>query len=143
MYLQDWLKNTCLPDTQSQVIICNIQNLFLELFNIFGVNSRMKVSAIILFLYVFALTALPCIDVPKDNILQQIELSHNSSDRNHNDADLCSPFCCCNCCVSPIINQDYIIQYNPILLSKDYNSGYITVYISSLFAAIWQPPKIS
>jgi len=97
----------------------------------------------ILTLYLVALVVIPCVDVHNDHGAHHMELSVNITEGHHNGVDLCTPFCACNCCVSPIITQDYISQPNLFLFSQDHNSGYTSIYLSSPFTAIWQPPKIS
>jgi len=125
---------------QSRIILLPCcMNFFIYL----SFNIIVKIITCILPLYLLVLTAVPCIDVPMDNRLQGIELSLNTSNGSHNDIDFCSPFCTCNCCVSPIIHQDNTIHYKHFLLSKEYNSSYTSIYHSSPFTSIWQPPKIS
>jgi len=63
----------------------------------------MKLSACILSLYIFLLTACPCADLVSDQFIQKTSLSHHSKDSHESGCDMCSPFCTCNCCVSPIL----------------------------------------
>jgi len=102
----------------------------------------MKILTFILSLYVLVLTAIPCFDVPKDNDLHKIELSNTSSDHQENDTDLCSPFCTCDCCVSPIINNS-IIKFTCTSIAQKLTTEYYNYFVSSLFATIWQPPKLT
>jgi len=102
----------------------------------------MKVFACIFSFYILTLTALPCIDATNVDLSQQIEISQNCADTHNNDIDLCSPFCTCNCCVSPIITQGFIVQNFHLPLSQACHSDYITTSISSPLTSIWQPPKI-
>jgi hypothetical protein len=106
-------------------------------------DMTMKNTSCILLFYVLVLIALPCFDVSGHEHIIHTEISQNPHNHDHNGVDLCSPFCACSCCVSHLISPAYIIQIDTILLSQDYNSGYSASYISSLFASIWQPPKIS
>jgi hypothetical protein len=103
----------------------------------------MKILNLILIFYVLVLIAIPCFDVPDGVPVHNTGISHESHHHSHDGNDFCSPFCACSCCVSPIISPECVIRINAFLLSQDYNSGYTTFYVSSLFASIWQPPKIS
>ena len=103
----------------------------------------MKLIASILSIYILLITGLKCVDVPANDDLTKIENSTSGSDDNHHDSDKCYPFCICDCCVTPVIQQnnspctdcqEIIIQEYPV---------YAVSYISSLIATIWQPPKIS
>jgi hypothetical protein len=103
----------------------------------------MKFFAAILSLYILALTAFPCIDLPMDKQLQKFELSQSANDNQVSDNDHCSPFCICRCCASPVVFQEFIIQFTIFSFSQKHLSGYTSSYVSSLFTVIWQPPKIS
>ena len=57
------------------------------------------------------LTTIPCIDVPKDKNMQNIELSRQNQDNQHqNDVDHCSPFSTCNCCQSNFDITSFIVS---------------------------------
>ena len=102
----------------------------------------MKYFAFILSVYVLVLTAIPCVDVPKDDNLHKIELSNTTSDHHEHDTDLCSPFCTCDCCDSPIINNS-TIHFTCTPIAQKILTEYNNSFVSSLFATIWQPPKLS
>jgi hypothetical protein len=103
----------------------------------------MKLFTYILSFYILVLIAVPCNDVSKDNTLQKVELSQNTTGNHQNEKDHCPPFCACNCCVTPIIYQGYIIQFYDFSFSQKLIVGYVSTYSSSLFDSIWQPPKLS
>ena len=103
----------------------------------------MKILATILSIYILTLTAIPCIDLPADNILQKIELSQSSRDNHQNETDNCSPFCTCDCCVAPVLPQNTIFEFSFVDFLKYNFSEYTSVLISSLFVSIWQPPKLN
>ena len=103
----------------------------------------MKVSVCILSLYLLVLIVIPCVDLPKDNELGHTEFFQNTSESSPDDIDLCSPFCTCNCCVSPVVSQAYFTLVYQFMLLQEYNYDIITADISSPFVNIWQPPKIS
>ena len=102
----------------------------------------MKVLALILSVYVLVLTAIPCVDVPKDDNLHKTEITNSSSDQHEHTTDLCSPFCTCDCCVSPIINNSTIV-FTCTPITQKITTAYYNSFVSSLFATIWQPPKLS
>ncbi len=58
----------------------------------------MKAFAYILSLYMLVLTAISCIDVPKENALYKAEFYQNTPNSHQNNADHCSPSCTCQCC---------------------------------------------
>jgi hypothetical protein len=103
----------------------------------------MKLFAFILSFYILMLATLPCIDVPHDGSLQNTEFSQNNSGSHQNGDDLCSPFCTCYCCTSPLIFQDYSIKFDCFSSSELHPAGYSFSYLFSYSASIWQPPKIS
>lgn len=87
------------------------------------------------------LTAIPCIDVHSDNLLSKVETQNTSN--NHSDSsDHCSPFCTCDCCVSPIFQHDCNLEFKGLSFEQKHISEYLTSYISSIYSSIWQPPKL-
>lgn len=102
----------------------------------------MKFLTIILSLYIFALNLAPCADYDalgndiKTEVSQLVD-----NDHQHQDSDLCSPFCICQCChISTIpfdipdlkLNTSFITTKNNFYqkgLEKDFTSS------------ILQPPK--
>ncbi|MDD4968660.1 MAG: hypothetical protein PHT07_04440 [Paludibacter sp.] len=103
----------------------------------------MKAFACILSLYILILTAIPCVDVPQDNATQKIELSQSSNSPQHNDLDTCSPFCVCNCCVSPISLLVYRVSFTCYSITRINFIKYSASFTSFNTASIWQPPKLS
>jgi len=91
------------------------------------------------------LTAIPCIDQPEDHAAQKMEITQSQGDdQHHEDGDNCSPLCTCNCCASPVIQQDFSIQFDSFsflqeCLSPEYPSAFVSCYSGS----IWQPPQLS
>jgi hypothetical protein len=103
----------------------------------------MKFFASILSVYILLLTATPCVDTLQDNNLLRLGLSSHNTDNNHSDANRCTPFCTCDCCIIPVIQQDSSIQFDCFdYIYREY-TDYSVSYISSLFVTIWQPPKLS
>jgi hypothetical protein len=103
----------------------------------------MKLFACMLSLYLMALTAIPCVDVPRDSTLHRIELSKNTSSSHQHEKDHCSPFCSCSCCASTVIYQTHTIQFNSFPPLIRLVSGNVSAFYPSFHTAIWQPPKFS
>lgn len=102
----------------------------------------MKFLAILFSIYILVLTAIPCIDKPDDPTLQKTEVSPQSGS-HHQDIDHCSPFCTCNCCSSPKIQQEVTIDFNsyPVLLGRFAEVSFNMIAFH--LADIWQPPQLS
>ncbi len=106
-------------------------------------NTMMKIFTCILSLYLLMLTALPCIDTPKINTLPVSELSQTPVTNQESNSDQCSPFCVCDCCISPVIYQDCTIQINFFSHSQNHLFAFTPSPVYSLHFSIWQPPKLS
>lgn len=90
------------------------------------------------------LTAMPCLDIPEENSsLLKIELTEHDKHDHQNDENHCSPFCTCSCCTYPILFEECIIQSTTIDFSQNHLYEYKSIYFSTPFFSIWQPPKIS
>ena len=81
----------------------------------------MKLFAYILSFVVLALTAIPCVDVPKDNSVQKIELSNTTSDHHQSDTDHCSPFCTCQCCQANFYISNIVVTFTADIIEICYN----------------------
>ncbi|MBP8849838.1 MAG: hypothetical protein KBG80_04705 [Breznakibacter sp.] len=101
-----------------------------------------RVLALIFSLYILALTALPCVDVHKDEAETKIELS-DTAHNHHNENDLCSPFCTCDCCVSPVLHIYTSIQISINVIAPHIYQEYQSALNSALFVTIWQPPQLA
>lgn len=103
----------------------------------------MKVLALILSIYIFALNLVPCEDnaIPDNEVKTEISQALDN-DHQHQGADLCSPFCQCHCChihVTHFNVVDYSLS-NTIIstqlfycsegLEKDFNTNLL------------QPPQV-
>lgn len=104
----------------------------------------MKLLVRILSIYILVLSAISCLDAPRDNIAHKTELSQNTTDNHSNDIDFCSPFCVCDCCVSPIISQIVFFHFSSFLFSQErIYLAFKSACISSNLTTVWQPPKLS
>lgn len=109
----------------------------------------MKITTIILSLYLILLSCLPCADTKvKDvhvgsNLVVTVENSHSHTNEKH--SDLCPPFCSCNCCAVQVLTFNPTLSYS---FSKETEliilqiSTYHSVLKSNFFGSIWQPPQI-
>jgi len=102
----------------------------------------MKYFAFILSVYVLVLTAIPCVDLPKDDNLHKTELTNSATEHHEHTTDQCSPFCVCVCCATPIINNS-TIHFTCTPIAKKILTEYNKSFVSSPFVTIWQPPKLS
>lgn len=102
----------------------------------------MKVLAILLSFYIFGLNLAPCADNDVPNSEAQTEITESfDNDHQHQDSDLCSPFCICQCCH---INATHY-QFANLKLDNTYNSTQIFFCLSGLekdfTTSILQPPR--
>lgn len=112
----------------------------------------MKALFTILAIYMMAVFLMPCADAFQKDVLQNNNAAHVTSDKEHNHdhsetADLCSPFCVCNCCGTvPVmffsLNTIKFLQINKSVLSKE-TPHYTSQFIPNYFGEIWQPPQIT
>ena len=104
----------------------------------------MKIFACILSFYIMVLTAIPCVDKPEDEPVQKSLITQKTTDsHHHSDNDHCSPFCTCNCCGCPVIQQELVLSFESIPFQLEtFSSDLTNLFISLPNEAIWQPPKI-
>jgi len=104
-----------------------------------------KIFAFILSLFFMVLTVVPCNDVAKglgEKVCLAEDIHLEQSQDQH--ADLCTPFCVCNCCgismtvlqITELLPEKIVVLIKDILPEKNYN------YTISEPAGVWQPPKI-
>jgi len=104
----------------------------------------MKFIACILSFYIMVLLAIPCADHQKDHVLQKKEMASAAHHDKDHMGDQCSPFCTCDCCVSPIIYQDYTVILDSFaILMGSYSSENPFDSVTFYSGSIWQPPQIS
>jgi hypothetical protein len=104
-----------------------------------------KFFAFFLSLFFMVLTMVPCNDAAKglsEKVCQNQDLHLEQSQDQH--ADLCSPFCVCNCCgmtlsvsqINTLLPEHNEVVIKDVLPERKYRHKII------LRAGIWQPPKI-
>lgn len=107
----------------------------------------MKWIAIVMSIYLMALSNMPCADMEVNSAMHKT--AQFSSEENHShdkDNDLCSPFCACNCCGAQVLSYQIAASFEfPVashlisIPSPSYNS----VFICNFYGSIWQPPQIA
>lgn len=110
--------------------------------NIFYICPVRKLK-FLLSLYFLVLSCLPCADAEAMDF-NDCTVSEHHSDGTHHD-DFCSPFCICSCCGSVVFSQQNPVFLDAVhlpVISENKIPGYDSVFISSFFHNIWQPPKI-
>ncbi|HPT21395.1 MAG TPA: hypothetical protein PLR88_05565 [Bacteroidales bacterium] len=103
----------------------------------------MKFFTFILSFYILGLIAMPCADIKADNSSHKEKMTEHSTDSRHHDHHHCSPFCTCECCVTPVITDDTIIEFNSYNYFSKVFDAYSIAYIPNQLFLIWQPPKLS
>lgn len=101
-----------------------------------------KFLCFLLSLYTLSLSVMPCNDV-HDGMASSVVTMQQAQEHHQTDNDVCSPFCICSCCqgfMAVTCLTDTVISLKESLLNF---SGYSEQFISSAFASIWQPPKLS
>lgn len=107
----------------------------------------MKWITIILSVYLMALSNMPCADMEVNSAAHKTARFSSEDNHSHDkDNDLCSPFCACNCCGAQVLSYQTTVTFdfsvvNPIISIQlpNYNS----VFASSFYGSIWQPPQIA
>lgn len=105
----------------------------------------MKLLAFSLSLFFMVLTMVPCNDAAKglsEKVCQNQDLHLEQSQDQH--ADLCSPFCVCNCCgmtlsvsqINTLLPEHNEVVIKDVLPERKYHHKILHP------AGIWQPPKI-
>jgi hypothetical protein len=104
----------------------------------------MKFFVCILSIYILVLTAIPCIDKPDDHRFAKNEKTSCTNSHQQHEGNQCSPFCTCNCCVTPVIYQDLVISFDSFsYVEKNFFSHYKSAIFSFHLSSIWQPPQIA
>ena len=115
----------------------------------FRIFAPMKYLSLLLSIYLWALTAVPCSDMPnieQDNVrYSTISQADTSSEHEHSHSDICSPFCVCACCQVLIVfpfSPTFTLQVPITNVDMDYNTHYTYKKVMAYYGAIWTPPKV-
>lgn len=101
----------------------------------------------ILSIYLIALSCLPCADMEVNSPAHDLTgLASNNEEHSHDkEKDSCSPFCFCNCCGAQVLSYEPGISFGFSAVSAMITiqlPTYKSVFASSFFGSIWQPPQI-
>ena len=103
----------------------------------------MKFLALILSLYIFALNLAPCDDYGTVDNEVNTEISQAiGDDHQHQDSDLCSPFCNCHCChihATHFKIVDFTINFTDISTEVFYHFNGL---VKDFNPTILQPPQV-
>jgi hypothetical protein len=102
----------------------------------------MKFLAVILSVYVFCLTIMPCVDGLAADLIPGPEVIHNEAASQQQECGHCSPFCTCDCCASQVLTKENLINFEYSTISEKFITFYTPDYHSSSYFFIWHPPKI-
>ena len=107
-----------------------------------SVKTRNFIAAL-LAVYMVALVFVPCADACDTHAHEIPFTAGTAQDHHEEDNNLCSPFCICSCCNSPVT-----FLMAPAFLSVTFITSELlqipaTGFISNDYSSIWQPPKIS
>ncbi|WP_370629719.1 DUF6660 family protein [Flavobacterium sp. NKUCC04_CG] len=105
-------------------------------------NGR-QIIIVAISVLMLVLALLPCAD-RNSLISANSPLTHVAAvPDQHSGMDMCSPFCVCNCCTSPILIKN-VFLFEAVSLPKislktfDYYQSFITTVLHF----IWKPPRI-
>jgi hypothetical protein len=98
--------------------------------------------ALILAMYVLALTFDPCVDADRSCTgLQVSEQESGNPGTGAEHKDLCSPFCTCSCCnLSMEVAAALILPATPICMENP-TCFFDPQLVSFFIHSIWEPPK--
>jgi len=99
-----------------------------------------KAIATILSVLFLMLSMLPCADDEvNDNGLAEIHIQHQ---HEHTDAELCSPFCQCLCCVTNVVTNYNLV--NPSLLVHQQLAQviYFDILGKDIVDSLLHPPQV-
>lgn len=102
----------------------------------------MKYLAFILSIYIFALNLAPCEDYKVLNNEVKTEISKLADNNHqHQDSDLCSPFCICQCCHINATHVKFLnIKFNTVYISTQ-DFFYLNGTEKDFTTSILQPPR--
>ena len=104
----------------------------------------MKFLAFILSIYIFTLNLAPCADYEAGVFSDDIETEISQifdNEHQHQDLDLCSPFCICQCCHISTMNFKFVdVKFITSYISMQdffYQNGIVKDFTTSIL----QPPR--
>jgi hypothetical protein len=105
--------------------------------------ATMKFLAFILSIYIFALNLAPCEDNATHDNEVQTEISQGmDNDHQHQDSDLCSPFCICQCCHVSAVHFDIPDLKLDISFISTKDVLYLNGSEKDFTNSVLQPPQV-
>ncbi|WP_420838773.1 DUF6660 family protein [Aestuariivivens sediminis] len=105
----------------------------------------MKTLCLILALYSFCLSTIPCCSDNNCNDDIQTEQTdhHSEKEKGHDDSDcsMCSPFLTCGTCSGFVYSKLHFYLKNLPFHKSKFIAFYVPQITDDFFAKIWQPPK--
>ncbi|MFH4966428.1 DUF6660 family protein [Gaetbulibacter sp. M235] len=105
----------------------------------------MKTLCLILALYSFCLSTIPCCsdDNCNDEIQTEQADNHSGKEKDHHDGDcsICSPFLTCGTCSGFVYSKVHFYFKNVPFSKSKFMAVYVSRFADDFFAKIWQPPK--
>ena len=106
-----------------------------------------KWIAIILSIYLIALSNMPCADMEVNSAAHKTAQFSSEANHSHDKQnDLSSPFCTCNCCGAQILSYQSVNNFSFPVAHSEISiqlPTYTPVFASNFFGSIWQPPQIA
>lgn len=105
----------------------------------------MRISQIVLAIYVLLLAVYPCSDVESQSSEDRIEAISliQTSQKNDLEEDICTPFCICACCATHIrVTSSTGPNGSGVIHNTKAKIPYLENMVSFDSNNIWQPPRI-
>lgn len=107
--------------------------------------AAMNFFSFIMAVLVLVLSVFPCADRANernDNYTQfSISAQHNQQE-NHDQNDICTPFCSCTCCTCTSINH-FIVSATSLMIFDCLNySTFLPARLFDFSPPVWQPPQL-
>lgn len=106
----------------------------------------MRFTALILALLILVLSCLPCADsdvMPLSGVKKEVSTSSQKQHQQHQEKDLCSPFCHCSCCSTySVVNIPLVIAViiqQPVCIS---HASQVSDAVIEISLPVWQPPQL-
>jgi hypothetical protein len=106
----------------------------------------MKFFTLIFFVYILALSILPCGDQRDCNQTEQssVTTAVANHEKHSHKQETCTPFCICTCCGSVFSTLHYFANLSLFVpIFSNQLPVYQNDFAREIYFNIWQPPKIS
>ena len=94
-------------------------------------------------LIVFALSCMPCADTEIARYdKEKSEISTSSTQQDHEEGDVCSPFCHCACCAGFSLNHSLAAVSIVPVYPQSHKTYFLPAEVIEIVLPIWQPPRL-